>query len=156
MLILQTAGGGLHDTILAAVYAALATTNIPAARILKDAEGNAIDWELTDEADRQLDCRHFPVSITVQNINDYPVTDATLSEEACSSAALHVAIDEEGLVCATRLSGGSAGIDPALMEEMLLLAQRAGRTLIANLKDALSSEMALKAKTEQLVLGFLR
>jgi hypothetical protein len=133
VLVLQCAGGALFDLVSAAVYvrgpprcahgrhpvpqparangrqAALATTSIPATTLLKDSEGNVVDWELADGSQtqvrgrprrrarwrccsswardaclvtEQLDCVRFPVLVTVASVGDYAVLDASLEEEA--------------------------------------------------------------------------
>eukprot|EP00730_Choanoeca_flexa_P005430 TRINITY_DN11938_c6_g7_i5.p1 TRINITY_DN11938_c6_g7~~TRINITY_DN11938_c6_g7_i5.p1 ORF type:complete len:296 (+),score=61.07 TRINITY_DN11938_c6_g7_i5:173-1060(+) len=154
VMILQVAGGGLHDAVATAVFGALQSTDVPAFAVLKDGDGAPVDWELTNEPASKLDCSQLPLSVTVRYVNDYPILDATLSEEACSTAATHVAVDQAGNICGSLLEGGSSGIDPALLSEGMALVQTAGKQLISSVTEVIARSRT--SETAPGNTGFLR
>ncbi|EDQ90341.1 uncharacterized protein MONBRDRAFT_24698 [Monosiga brevicollis MX1] len=154
VMILAANGGAIYDTAAVAVYAALASCDIPSVTLVKDADGDVVDWEFADTPDHQLDVSRLPLLTTIASINDFAVLDATTAEMACADAAMILGIDAQGELCTCRLVGRTGGVDPELLTEMTLMAQEAGKASVASVRNALQQEAALDRSP--IAVGFLR
>jgi exosome complex component RRP42 len=102
-----------------------------------------IDEESTDV--KYINTSQVPVCVTFNKIGNAYVVDASLQEELCMSSRLTVSIDRGGVVCSIQ-KGGSGGVNPSLLSEMLNTARRVGVEVINKMDQALKHEQQQSGK----------
>eukprot|EP00731_Ephydatia_muelleri_P026323 Em0018g423a len=92
-LVLEWGGGGVLESLSVAVVAALKVTRIP--RLIISGEGEDMEFEVSDNPHDvvKLDVKGAPVIITLSQIGNHFLVDASMQEELCASARLFVAIN---------------------------------------------------------------
>ncbi|RKP10191.1 ribosomal protein S5 domain 2-type protein [Thamnocephalis sphaerospora] len=124
-------GGNVVDALLIATRAALADTRVPRT-VVQEMEDGAMDFEVDDDVENAQPLEHVhnvPLCVTANKIGAGYVLDATLTEELCASARLHVTVNSSGQVCAAQKSGDGA-IEPSLLMAMLQAAKEQARRLL--------------------------
>nr|ACO15069.1 Exosome complex exonuclease RRP42 [Caligus clemensi] len=106
VLILEVEGGNLFDVASSAVKAALFATQIPKVHIV-DVDGGVPEIELSEDPDEcfRLDVSNAPVLVTLNRIGHFCIADASPNEEACSSAAMVIAVSPSGRISSLRKIG---------------------------------------------------
>lgn len=138
LLVLECAGGALHECCALAVRAALACTAVQRTEVVRDESGEVVDFDLVEDETDPVDVSRLPVLVSLTQIGDSHLVDATAEEEACMTGRLLVAINGMDNPCSLTKSG-RAGVKPAALVEALRLAQRTGSALIKQLEEQLSA-----------------
>jgi exosome complex component RRP42 len=120
-----------------AVRAALGCTEVNKTEIVRDDTGEAVDFEVLEES-APLDVSNFPVLVSLFQIGELHVVDASAEEEACARGHMLVAVNKAGSVCSVH-KGGRGGVTPAVLVEMLRLAREKGVALVETLDNKLAS-----------------
>ncbi|RKP27785.1 ribosomal protein S5 domain 2-type protein [Syncephalis pseudoplumigaleata] len=123
-------GGNVLDALLYAARAALADTRVPGTQVQSLDEG--VDFEVDDDINHAAWLEHasnVPLCVTAYKIGAGYVLDATLTEELCSSARLHVSVNPAGQVCAAQ-KNGYGSIEPSLLITMLQAAKEKAMYLL--------------------------
>lgn len=132
--------GNLLDAIVLASRAALARCRLPGVAVEEGGEETEIVLSDDPALSRLLDTASVPVTVTLCQLGASFVADATVSEEACSEAALSLAVDSAGSVLYTKkMLGGS--IEPSRLVDMLHSGQRLAASILAALDAELSRSM---------------
>ncbi|XP_040574548.1 exosome complex component RRP42 [Lepeophtheirus salmonis] len=154
VLILEVGGGNLFDVSSAAVKSALFATKVPTVRIL-EMDGGVPEIELSDDPDDGFRCdvSNAPVLVTLNRIGHFCIVDASPNEEACSSAAVVVAVTPIGKISSIRKIG-SGSFHPDTLEDALSTAKDVGINMNKALYDKLKEEEQLGSKRKE--FGFLR
>jgi len=129
------------DALFTAARAALHNTRIPLTIPTILADGTQ-DYELSDDlasAHHIYGYEKVPITMTMNVISQNYIVDATLSEEACSSSRLIVAVNRDGGICGIR-KGGEGGITGDLISEMVDRGKELGVEVIKKLDSALERE----------------
>lgn len=152
ILILEC-GGNLLDAVSIAIKAALFNTKIPKITVSLG-DGGKEELEISDDPFdvQRLDVTQLPIVVTLNKVGHKHIVDATMEEENCSLARLHVAVTKDGQSVAMHKSGGGS-LGPASLFNMLETAE----TLGPKLNEALIS----KLKEEETIVpsdcsGFLK
>jgi len=133
-------GGNLIDAISIASKAALFNTKIPKINLVPG-EHEQMEIEIDDESNEwtRIDTENIPICVTLTKIGSRHIVDATLEEELCINARLTIAINKKGNVCSIQ-KGGSGGLDPSLLHDMMLSAKKIGLSIIEKLDHVLKEE----------------
>eukprot|EP00039_Didymoeca_costata_P030874 m.31855 g.31855 ORF g.31855 m.31855 type:complete len:272 (-) comp8354_c0_seq4:23-838(-) len=139
VLVLQSGGGNLYDCVAMAVKAALRTTKLPKLDIKCDENGDPVDFEVSPDpfaVQHLTGMSHFPLLVTVCEVNSTPIIDTTEQEECCVGGRLVVAVDDQGTVCGmTQVRKG--GISTSTLLDMTRLAQKTGANLLKQMESNL-------------------
>uniref|UniRef100_A0A7S0UKW6 Ribosomal RNA-processing protein 42 n=1 Tax=Polytomella parva TaxID=51329 RepID=A0A7S0UKW6_9CHLO len=138
--------GNVLDALSLAAFMALQDTRIPHVSVAAGAGGGASDddaepeLELDDDPEHcvRLDMARVPVVVTVGLVKDHPIIDASLAEERSFETALHCAVNAQGCLCASSLSGGAgkpatAGVSPAVLGSLQEEAVKVARKYLSDL-----------------------
>ncbi|KAK9842914.1 hypothetical protein WJX74_004343 [Apatococcus lobatus] len=140
--LILNADGSVLDALSLAIKAALGDTSIPLASVVA-AEDPADQPEIDIDPDpskyTRLDIQRIPVTLSIGLIGGLPVVDLTEHEELCADSMLHVSVNERGRICGIT-QRATSGINPATLQEMLAMAQRAAPKLLQSVQRA-SSQM---------------
>lgn len=147
-------GGNLFDTISVAVKAALFNLRLPRLQTQTSDSGN-IEIELLDDP---LDCQkpHIadaPILITLNQIGNSFMVDASLEEEACTRARLLVGVAPNGDIMLTQKTGAGS-LQAESIADMLTCAHRVGKIINDKLLAALTEEEKIDRINK--LSGFLR
>jgi exosome complex component RRP42 len=124
-------GGNVLDALMMAVRAALADTRVPRTTV-QTLEDGTMDFEVDDDVESAQPLAHVdrvPLCVTANKIGQGYVLDATLIEERCANARLHVSVNTEGQICATQKTG-LGSIAPSLLMAMLQAAREQAKRLL--------------------------
>jgi len=131
--------GNVSGALSIATRAALSDTSIPSVEVQAAEDPNdEPELEVLDDNAVKLDITNVPILLSVSQVGQALAVDLTAEEECCTSAALQVAVNAKGHLCAVS-QRGSAGINPGIMQEMMSKAQRLGPEIIAVLDSFLHS-----------------
>lgn len=119
------------------IQAALASTTIQKTEIVQDDDGNDIDFDILEGEHFSLDMEKFPVIVTLTQVGDVHVVDATAEEEACMGGRMFVTVNGKGIACAIH-KDGSGSVAPTQLLDILRIAQHRGASMIADLKSAIT------------------
>lgn len=155
VLVLDSAGN-LFDTISIATRAALHNTKLPKFTLSgtdEDGEGE-IEIEISDDVEDgvALDVSNMPICVSLTKIGAWFVADTTIEEELCAEARLTFGVNDKGFVF-TLNKGGSGGIDPAVLSEMIQVAKKIGVGLCQSLNDTLNKLEANGGASEGLLFA---
>eukprot|EP00762_Andalucia_godoyi_P001291 ANDGO_04835.mRNA.1 Putative exosome complex exonuclease RRP42 len=151
VLVLQV-GGSLVDAVVMAAKAALSCTRIPAVSVTTRGSGECeIDISSDVSKYTNLDASNVPICVTLSKLGSVSIVDATVDEEVCVSAKVHVAVSPSGQVCALQ-KAGSGGMQPELFEKMVHDAKNIGVRLTGLLHKTLALDAAVPASQKA---GFL-
>jgi exosome complex component RRP42 len=148
VLILDS-GGNLFDAVSIASRAALHNTRIPKVEVFLT--GDKPEVEVVDDLAQALriGIESVPVCVSLFKIGDHYVTDATLEEEFCMKVRLTVGVNRQRNICLTQ-KGGTGGLEPALVFDMLTTAQDLALEVIAGMELQLKEE----EKSRREAVGF--
>ncbi|KAL5467333.1 hypothetical protein EMCRGX_G031546 [Ephydatia muelleri] len=121
-LVLEWGGGGVLESLSVAVVAALKVTRIP--RLIISGEGEDMEFEVSDNPHDvvKLDVKGAPVIITLSQIGNHFLVDASMQEELCASARLFVAINSsQNIVSISK--DGFGGLLYNKLQDVILMAQ---------------------------------
>ncbi|RKP14494.1 ribosomal protein S5 domain 2-type protein [Piptocephalis cylindrospora] len=125
-------GGNLMDALFMAVRAALCTSRIPATTTQDVGEGQ-VEFEVVDDVDQAkaiAGSKDLPLCVTVHQIGEGHVVDATPTEALCSSAQIHVSFNGSGQLCALQ-KGGSGPIEPSVLMSMMQTGREQAKKLLS-------------------------
>lgn len=132
--------GNIMDAIMLATRAALARTRLPGVTIEEGGEETEIVLSDDPAAAKRINTAAIPVTVTLSQIGQAFVVDATVPEEVCSEAALLLAVNSEGAILYTKkVLGGS--VDPSRLIDMLHNGQRIAASILESLDAELSKSM---------------
>ena len=108
-LLITRLNGDPLDACSMAIYSALKCTKIPKIELLTGPSGIAEDFEVIGDIvsaiDFPTDC--VPICTTFAKVGNVFVIDASMSEHACASIAMTIAVDRHGKCCGMfKLHGG--------------------------------------------------
>eukprot|EP00055_Hartaetosiga_balthica_P007830 m.27615 g.27615 ORF g.27615 m.27615 type:complete len:280 (-) comp5960_c0_seq1:75-914(-) len=136
ILVLQCLGGNIAECMIAAVKAALEDTTIPNSTVVRDSDGNPVDFDLSSDP---FDVFHlegakrFPTVVHYGVIGNRYFLDPTLEEEACCDSVVLVGISGDGDVVYTKQHSMRRGVNPSELVNIVLSAKRAWSNGAANL-----------------------
>jgi exosome complex component RRP42 len=119
------------DALFIAARAALCTARIPATET-QDVGDGRIEFELIDDVARSLPLAgsaSVPLCVTIHQVGQGHVVDASPVEETCSTANIHVSFSPQGHLCALQ-KGGDGAIEPALLMSMMQTGREQARRLL--------------------------
>nr|ACO10388.1 Exosome complex exonuclease RRP42 [Caligus rogercresseyi] len=154
VLILEVEGGNLFDVSSLAVKSALFCTQVPRVHIV-DVDGGVPEIELSEDPEEcfRLNVSGAPVLVSLNRVGHFVIVDASPHEEACSSAAIVVAVTPSGRISSLRKVGsGSFHIDT--LEDALATAGHVGTSLNKALFQKLQQEESLGSS--RVCSGFLK
>ncbi|GAQ84934.1 3'-5'-exoribonuclease family protein [Klebsormidium nitens] len=148
-VLVLNADGNILDASAIGIKAALSNTRIPKVEVLAGEGDEEGELELNDDPDEcaRVSTAAVPLIVTLTKVGRHYIADATGDEEAQMSSALSVAVNEKGQLCGVT-KRGSAGIDPSVISDMLSVARRIGKRLLAKVDAEISlAESRLESET---------
>lgn len=142
------ADGNLLDCAAVAVRAALADTGVPKVDVVSTeggAGGGEVEVVDVDDGDPEgfarLDAARVPLVVTLTKVGKDYFVDASAAEEQAqqASASVSVAVTPEGRIAGVVKRTG-AGVQPAVLVDMLGLAREVGRELFSQVDDATAKQ----------------
>jgi exosome complex component RRP42 len=152
LIIVLEFGGSVLDSITLAARAALLDTLIPQTTV-EEIDGH-FGFEIGDEEICKLEgAENIPVSITLNQLGNTTIIDATIMEEQCASSKLFVMVSSDGKLCGMQKSGNGS-LSQKLLVEMSEIAKRIGQERIEGLDAFLYNETIKKQSEDYEIVGF--
>ena len=142
-------GGNILDAISIAVKAALHNTGIPNIKVTAGDEGEE-EMHLPDDP---LDVVYIstsncPVLVTLSQLGNRHIVDATSEEESCSSASVVIGVTRRGHTVGIRKLGNGS-LDPESINEMIDTGKRIGKQLHVSLDKLLKVEAGMSDEVKE-------
>jgi exosome complex component RRP42 len=145
-------GGCVLDAITLAVRAAMITTRIPKAKV-EEVDGH-YDFEIGDDDTELLaGASQIPICVTLNQIGERHVIDASSIEEECASVQVAVMVGRDGKLCGMQKTG-SGCINPSRLIAMVNTARQVGSEHLKEV-DAFLEKEALRKLGHDEMVGFL-
>jgi exosome complex component RRP42 len=127
--------------------------NTRLAKVSVESTDGAYDFEVADEETEILVGRDdVPISVTVFNIDNVLVLDASPLEELCASACVSVLVNRQGLICGIQ-KGLKKPIEPSVLTSMLQTGQSKALENLEQLNEHLFKEEKRQLNDEE-PIGF--
>ncbi|EGD76190.1 hypothetical protein PTSG_00897 [Salpingoeca rosetta] len=128
VLVLQSLGGNVVECVFLAIKAALHDTTIPNCTLIKDSNGEAVDFDISSNAYDVSPIEgvaEFPVILCFGIIGARVFADPLFEEEECADAFVLVGVSASGAVCLTQQVCAGRGVDPTTIIEAVDTARQA-------------------------------
>lgn len=134
--------GNVMDAIMLATRAALQRTRLPGVTVEEGGEATEIVLSDNPSLARAIDVSSLPISVTLSQIGQAFVVDATIPEEVCTESSLLIAVNRDGEILYTKKYSFGC-LEAGFLADMLQTGQRIGLQIISKLDGELSKSMQL-------------
>lgn len=132
--------GNLMDAIMLATRAALARTRLPGVTV--EEGGDETEIVLSDDPAlaKTISLEPIPVTVTLSQIGQAFVVDASVPEEVCAEASICIAVDKSGNILYTKKQLDGC-VDPSRLIDMIHTGQRVASSILESLDAELGAFM---------------